>query len=170
MQDIMGDVRYNKSLTITNMQLIITEIGFCVCHTGNIWSNVMIRTCVRKLSGRIFCQCNTKEEVGWGLIAMMGKLRTLLCIMSINVAKLTFYLLSWPLVWCYRPLMVLLPLSTMIAGLWPRRTTISTMKRLTAKLRKIVVMITLATQSASAPMSHETSTIRPRKSTLGSID
>jgi hypothetical protein len=31
-------------------------------------------------------------------------------------------------------------------------------------------MITPATQSASAPMSHETSTIRPRKSTLGSID
>jgi hypothetical protein len=98
MEDIMGGVRYNKSLTITNMQLIITEIGFCVCHIGNIWSNMVIRTYVRKPNGRIFNQCSIKGEVGRGLIAMMSKLGTQLCGMSIDVAELKFYMLSWPLV------------------------------------------------------------------------
>jgi len=169
MQDILGGVRYNKALTITNMQLIITEIGFCESYR-NIWSNMVICTCVRKPSGRIFYRYSTKGEVGRGLIAMMGKLGTLLCGMSIDVVELTFYLMSWPLVWCCRPLMVLLPLFIITASLRPRRTTTSTTKRLIVGPRKVSARMPPTTLSTSALMSHETTTIRLRKTTLGSID
>jgi hypothetical protein len=70
----MSCIGYNKSLTITNIQLIITEIRFCICHTGNVWSNMLIRTYVRKPSDKIFYQSITKGEVGRGLIPMMYKL------------------------------------------------------------------------------------------------
>jgi len=93
MQDILGGVKYNKSFTITNMQLIITEIGFYVSYR-NIWSNMVIHTCVRKPSGRIFYRCSTKGEVGRGLIAMMGKLGTLLCGMYIYIWQ------SWHFICC----------------------------------------------------------------------
>jgi len=64
----MGCIRYDKSLTITNMQLIITGIRFCKCHTGNIWSNVLICVGVRKPSDRICCGSVTKREVSPGVI------------------------------------------------------------------------------------------------------
>jgi hypothetical protein len=53
MQNFISCIRYNKSLTITNIQLIITKIRFSMCRTGNVWSNMLIRTCIREPSDRI---------------------------------------------------------------------------------------------------------------------
>jgi len=170
MQEIMWGIIDNKSLTITNMQLIITEIRFCVCLPLNVWSNMAIRTCVRKPSGRIFYWCSTKREVSRGVISMVNKLGTLLCGMAIDVAELAFYLLSWPLIRCYTMMWMLLSLSTMTVGLLPRGTTTSTMRELTTGLMKVVARMPPATPSSSTPMSHETTAIRPIKTTMGSID
>jgi hypothetical protein len=97
MQNIMSCIWYNKSLTITNIQLIITEIRFCICHAGNVWTNMLIRTYVRKPSDKIFYQSITKREVGRGLIPKMYKLWTLLCRVPKSAAKLASNLL-WSLV------------------------------------------------------------------------
>jgi len=79
MHNFMSCIRYNKPLTITNIQLIITKIRVCMCHTGNVWSNMLIRTCIGEPSNRIYCWSITKGEVGRGLIPMTHKLRALLC-------------------------------------------------------------------------------------------
>jgi len=100
---------------------------------------------------------------------MMNKLRALLCRMAIDVEELAFYLLPWPLIYCCTTVWMVLPLSIVAAGLLPRRTTTSTMKGLTVGLRKVAARMPPATPSSSTPMSHETTAVWPRKTTLGSI-
>ena len=100
---------------------------------------------------------------------MMNKLRALLCRMAIDMAELAFNLLSWPLIYCCTTMWMVLPLSTVAAGLLPMRTTTSTMKGLTVGLRKVTARMLPATLSSSTPMSHETTVVWPRKTTLGSI-
>jgi len=85
----MGCIRYDKSLTITNMQLIITGIRFCMCHTSNIWSNLLICVGVRKPSDRICCGRVTKREVSAGVITKVHKLGALLCGVPKCITKLT---------------------------------------------------------------------------------
>jgi hypothetical protein len=68
--------------------LIITKIRFCMCHAGNIWSNMLIYPSIRKPSDKICCGSVTKREVGQGVITMVHKLGALLCRVPKYITKL----------------------------------------------------------------------------------
>jgi len=167
MQNFMSCIRYNKSLTITNIQLIITKIRFSMCRTSNVWSNMLIRTCIGEPSDRIWCWSITKREVGQGLIPMMNKLRALLCRVSDVAAKLASNLLR-PLVLPF--LFLLLPIVVVVPGVLPGRAPIVSTIRLTMILFVISVRVTSPASSSSfAPMRRGVIAIKSNEGMMCSI-
>ena len=92
----VSNIRNNKALTITNMQIIITKIRFWTSHTSKIRRYMMICTCIKKPSKKSSCEGIIKCEIGIGLERMSGQLRTLLDSMPIFITELTLYIVTRP--------------------------------------------------------------------------
>jgi len=74
------------TLTITNMQVIITKIGTRIDQSCKIRSNVLVRTSIRE---PISCRNRTNSKMSRGLVVAVAKLSTLRVIVAEGEAELT---------------------------------------------------------------------------------
>jgi len=86
----MTDMRYGKSLTITNMQIIITEIWFWSSQSCKIRCNVLSCTSVWKPIGSTYWGDITQHQISTRLLSIipMLKLRTVKGCMAKCLAQL----------------------------------------------------------------------------------
>jgi len=127
---------------------------------------MLIRIRVRKPSDKICCWSIIKGEVGRSLIPMMHKLRTLLCRVSKDAAKLASNLL-WPLVLpCW---LLLLLVAIIVTGILLKEApTISTV-RLTIILVVVTARTSPPTSFSPTSMRRGVAAIKSSKCTLCSI-
>ena len=159
----MSCIRYNKSLTITNIQLIITKIRVCMCHTDNVWSNMLIHTCIGEPSDRFVVEASLKERLveAWFLWCTSWEHCCAECPMLLQ---------SWHLIcrghWCCPSCFCCCRSSCVLPGGAP---TVSTV-RLARVLVIIAARVTSpASFSSSAPMRRGAPAIKSSKGMLCSI-
>jgi len=86
----MSNMGYGKSLTVTNMQMIITKIGCRIGQSSKIRCNVLVRIGVWEQSA---AKNVTNNKVGKGLLATTLKLCTMWSYVVKGEAQLTFDIL-----------------------------------------------------------------------------
>jgi hypothetical protein len=90
----MPNMGYGKILTVTNMQVIIINIGCRIGQSCKIRRNVLVRTSVLEPS---MSRSSTNNKIGRGLVTAAVKLRTLWgCVAEVEVEVTLDVLLKWP--------------------------------------------------------------------------